>query len=136
MSPEASVLVRRVPAPEVGPVDLAGGVSPFEVFVEVHGEADSYTAPQLHHDLASALPVVGPHLVFELSGLTFCDFAGLDALVAAERGALAQRRSVRWSGEPARLAWLRSTFGGPNDPFEPAAVSVEGCARRPSHGQE
>lgn len=111
MSAKEMVLIRPSFAADDGASpDSSGHLVPFEVIFEVRGEADIASATGLRQELAWALSVAGPRLVFDVSGLTFCALAGLDALVAAENGALAQGRSVRWSGESRLLARMRSTW--------------------------
>jgi len=64
-----SVEVERIDAPSL-------------VLVRVPGELDFGTTPRLVEAL-NGLPTPGHHLVFDLSGLQFCDSSGLGALIAA-----------------------------------------------------
>lgn len=52
----------------------------------VGGEMDLRTAPGLHQQ-ATALIGDHPHLILDLSGVTFCDSSGLNALLRLRRHA-------------------------------------------------
>ncbi|MFJ8043335.1 STAS domain-containing protein [Kitasatospora sp. NPDC096147] len=58
------------------------------VVVVADGELDHHTAPRLIRTLTTLEPTAGLPLVLDLSGLSFCDSAGLSALVAAYRVAV------------------------------------------------
>jgi anti-sigma B factor antagonist len=56
-----------------------------DVVVEVSGELDILSAPQLHEGLAALIDEQGNHsIVIELSGLEFMDAAGLRVVVHAQ----------------------------------------------------
>jgi anti-sigma B factor antagonist len=65
------------------------------VVVEVHGEADVHTAPELRDRLISVLDSGHSSVVADLSWLSFIDSTGLGALVAARNHANATGASLR-----------------------------------------
>ena len=65
------------------------------VVVEVHGEADVHTAPELRDRLISVLDSGHSSVVADLSWLSFIDSTGLGALVAARNHANASGASLR-----------------------------------------
>ncbi|MFE9493396.1 STAS domain-containing protein [Streptomyces collinus] len=72
----------------------AGGITTLVVHeggtavVGVFGELDQFTGPELCPVLAECLDQRPVRLLLDLSGVSFCDAAGLTALVAARGGAL------------------------------------------------
>jgi anti-anti-sigma factor len=58
--------------------------SPPVAIIRVRGELDFGTTPRLAERLAG-LPAPGQSLIFDLSGLEFCDSSGLGALIAAHK---------------------------------------------------
>lgn len=56
--------------------------------IRIRGELDFGTTPRLVEKLAG-LPEPGQSLIFDLSGLDFCDSSGLGALIAAHKAARA-----------------------------------------------
>jgi anti-sigma B factor antagonist len=54
------------------------------------GEVDQATAPKLKTELLKAIARMSPHLVIDLSGVTFIDSAGLTVILAARQRARAQ----------------------------------------------
>jgi anti-sigma B factor antagonist len=65
---------------------LNGGASPPRV-VQVHGDIDLASAARLRDQLTELLHRHTPHLVIDLSEITFCDAGGLTALLATARRA-------------------------------------------------
>jgi anti-anti-sigma factor len=63
--------------------------SPRVALVRVHGDLDYASTPRLV-EAVSGLPRRGQHLIFDLTGLEFCDSSGLGALIAAYKAATAQ----------------------------------------------
>lgn len=76
----------------------------------VVGEADSSTADQLRAELVAALAARPPSVLVELSGLDFCDLAGLDALHDCARAAADAGVTLAFRGMSPQLAWLHRTF--------------------------
>ncbi|MBO2465080.1 STAS domain-containing protein [Actinomadura violacea] len=54
-------------------------------FIALSGELDIASAPSLRERLRVALIDAGPHVVIDLSGVTFCDVSGLALLIGARR---------------------------------------------------
>jgi anti-sigma B factor antagonist len=73
------------------------------VIVEVHGEADVHTAPELRDRLIGVLDSGHPSVVVDLSWLSFIDSTGLGALVAARNHANAAGASLRLVCKSERL---------------------------------
>lgn len=83
--------------------------TPPVVLVRVRGELDFGTTPRLV-DALHGLPKRGHHLVFDLSGLTFCDSSGLGALIAAYKVTTAGGGDVYLTGvAPTVLAAITVT---------------------------
>ncbi|WP_192809672.1 STAS domain-containing protein [Actinomadura rudentiformis] len=59
--------------------------SPGHLLITLRGELDIASTPGLRGPLYAALRDTGPHVVIDLSGVTFCDVAGLALLVGARR---------------------------------------------------
>lgn len=93
---------------------LDDDMEPEETVVELEGELDLNTAPQVEQDLMGEL-VPGRHLVVDLERLEFCDAAGLRVFLRVRRHAIAQgsrvrfvhaNRAVRRVMEVSELGWL------------------------------
>ena len=80
------------------------------LLLEVSGEADLSTAPELRDELAAALSRCPRSVALEVSHLTYCDLAGLDALndFCAEASRAGVPPVVR--GMSPRLAWMNARF--------------------------
>ena len=61
-----------------------------ESVVEVYGELDAYTTPQLRKALETTLERAAKRIVVGLGGTSFIDSTGLGAMVAASRRAAAR----------------------------------------------
>jgi anti-sigma B factor antagonist len=77
------------------------------VVVEVAGELDVATAPELERALAD----VGGDVTVDLSGATFADPSGLHVLLSARAGGCRLRVVRRGGGPVARLLALTGTDG-------------------------
>ncbi|MEO6700986.1 MAG: STAS domain-containing protein [Jatrophihabitantaceae bacterium] len=71
--------------------------------IEVRGEVDVHTAPELRDRLIQALDAGNSSLVVDLSWLSFIDSTGLGALVAARNHANALGASLRLVCKTERL---------------------------------
>jgi anti-sigma B factor antagonist len=71
--------------------------TPPVAIIRVQGELDFGTTPRLVEKL-TGLPEPGQSLIFELSGLEFCDSSGLGALIAAYKAAKAGGGRVHLAG--------------------------------------
>ena len=90
----------------------------------VTGEADLSTAQALREDLGAALTRRPCSVALEISGLTYCDLAGLDALndFCAEASVAGVPPVVQ--GMSPRLAWMQAMFPAPNGMPSPAGGSA------------
>ncbi|MDX6254735.1 MAG: hypothetical protein QOJ11_1069 [Frankiales bacterium] len=127
----------RPPDPEPGPL-LVHPVLEERLLTLLVGEADFSTAVGLHRQLVDAMAGWPYTVVIDVSGLTFCGLAGLDALREAELVGAAQGREVRVTGMSRQLAWLRRNFGqtgaglDPNQwPERPEVTSEAGSSPSP-----
>jgi anti-anti-sigma factor len=78
-------------------VDVEQVASPAVAVVRVRGELDFGTTPRLVEAIAD-LPAPGQQLVFDLSGLEFCDSSGLGALIAAHKVAAGRGSELYLTG--------------------------------------
>lgn len=81
-----------------------------EMVVWVFGEGDLLTAELLHDELAELITRSPGPCTVDLSGLSFCDLRGLDALQAAGLSARDAGVVVTWRGASRLLSWLCHTF--------------------------
>jgi anti-sigma B factor antagonist len=79
--------------------------------VLVTGELDVATVPVLAHFLRGLITRQGAHLVVDLTGLTFCDCAGLNALLDTHRRAEAAGGWLRLCSVTARTEMLLKITG-------------------------
>jgi len=63
--------------------------------VEIRGEIDIQSAPQLRDELLRVVRRQGPRLVLDLEGVTFLDCAGVNVLLATRRRARLEDGWVR-----------------------------------------
>lgn len=68
-------------------LDLSTRASADRAVVAVAGEVDLETASQLGDHALEALHTVSPHIVLDLSGVTFMDSTGLKVLLTIQRRA-------------------------------------------------
>jgi anti-anti-sigma factor len=70
------------------PADLQVGIRPgAPPVVEIRGEIDIQSAPQLRDELLRVVRRHGPRLVLDLEGVAFLDSAGVNVLLATRRRA-------------------------------------------------
>jgi len=78
------------------PADLRVGIRPgVPPVVEICGEIDMQSAPQLRDELLRVLRRYGPQLALDLAGVTFLDCAGVNVLLATRRRARLEEGWVR-----------------------------------------
>ena len=65
------------------------------VIVEICGEIDIQSAPELRDELLRVIRRCGPRLALDLAGVRFMDCAGLNVLLATRRRARLEQGSVR-----------------------------------------
>ena len=63
--------------------------------VEIRGEIDIQSAPELRDELLRVIRRCGPEPALDLAGVTFMDCAGLNVLLATRRRAQLEEGSVR-----------------------------------------
>ncbi|MFJ5546406.1 STAS domain-containing protein [Streptomyces sp. NPDC093225] len=80
-------------------LDVAVCARPERIVVRVAGELDFESGPYVT-DVTAALPLDGPALAVDLSGVTYMDSAGLDVLLALRRRAAAEGHRLHLIGVP------------------------------------
>jgi anti-sigma B factor antagonist len=78
--------------PEMALLDIS--IQPGPV-VTISGEIDILSAPQLRERLLSVIGRHGPQLALDLSGVTFIDCTGINALLSVRRRAELEGGSLR-----------------------------------------
>ena len=66
-----------------------------ELVIEICGEIDIQSAPELRDQLLRVIRRYGPRLALDLAGVRFMDCAGLNVLLATRRRARLEQGSVR-----------------------------------------
>jgi stage II sporulation protein AA (anti-sigma F factor antagonist) len=82
-----------------------------EPTVEVAGELDLESGPYLHEQLRAIMRAHGAHLAIDLTGVTFIDCSGVNALLASHRHARALGGSLRVAGASPCVRRLIGTTG-------------------------
>lgn len=108
--------------------------TPRGAVIELMGELDHRTAPEVR----AALPGVdlrpGQQLVLDLGGLTFCDSSGITVLIAARNHALAAGAFIALTAVPDRVGRIFRIVGLEQVfPTHPTAQDTE-AAWRPVAG--
>ena len=113
-----------------GSAGASGGVAPTgwlsvsprrngpQLVLVVLGEADLSTAGQLRDELLAAFAFTPASIVVDVSGLTFCGLAGLDALNDVVAAADAFCIPLELRGMSRQLSWMHRRF--PARPTAPA----------------
>jgi anti-sigma B factor antagonist len=79
--------------------------------VEIRGEIDIQSAPELRDELLQMIRRWGPEFALDLAGVTFMDCAGLNVLLATRRRAQLEEGSVRVIRASQRVLRLISLLG-------------------------
>jgi anti-anti-sigma factor len=79
--------------------------------ITLTGDLDVSSAPALRHRLDVALRDAGPHVVIDLSGVTFCDASGLALLTGARRGADPEGAAIVLAGPRPHMVRLLRVSG-------------------------
>lgn len=82
--------------------------------VRVFGEGDVATADLLRCGLSELLSSARGRCTVDLSGLSFCDLKGMDALRAAGLTAHLAGVTVSWRGLSPLLSWVCRLFPSPS----------------------
>lgn len=100
--------VRDLAEPAHLRVGIRPGVPPV---VEVCGEIDILSAPQLRDELLRVVSQHGPRLALDLRGVTFLDCAGVNVLLTTRRRARLEGGWVRVTRASARARQTISLLG-------------------------
>ena len=79
--------------------------------IEVTGDLDHYSAPEVRSLLPGLVIGRGRQLVVDLGGLTFCDSSGITVLLAARNHALASGGTIVLAAVPAMTSRILSIAG-------------------------
>ena len=79
--------------------------------VEIRGEIDIQSAPELRDELLRVIRRRGPELALDLAGVTFMDCAGLNVLLATRRRTRLEEGSVRIIRASPRVLRMISLLG-------------------------
>ncbi|RSN54002.1 anti-anti-sigma factor [Streptomyces sp. WAC 04229] len=79
--------------------------------IELAGELDHHTAPQVRDALDALSLRTGQQLVIDLGALTFCDSTGITMLIAARNHALAGEASIVLVAVPTRVSRILRVVG-------------------------
>ncbi|MBB5938950.1 STAS domain-containing protein [Streptomyces zagrosensis] len=79
--------------------------------IELVGELDHHTAPEIRAALPALSLNPGQQLVLDLGTLTFCDSTGITVLIAARNHALAAEASIVLAAVPDRVSRIFRIVG-------------------------
>ncbi|MGK5450506.1 STAS domain-containing protein [Streptomyces radiopugnans] len=79
--------------------------------LRVGGEIDIQTAPALRKEALDVIAQGHPHLILDLTGVTFCDSSGFNALIGIMRCAVAANGSLTLAAVPDRLSRMLDLTG-------------------------
>ncbi|MFB6677988.1 STAS domain-containing protein [Streptomyces sp. NPDC056390] len=101
--------------------------------IELAGELDHDSAPEIR-DLLPNLPIrYGQQLVVDLGGLTLCDSSGITALIAARNIALAAHSTIVLAAVPDLVSRILSIVGLDQVfPTRPTAQAAEAAWTPPT----
>ncbi|MFE6961555.1 STAS domain-containing protein [Streptomyces sp. NPDC057696] len=101
--------------------------------IELAGELDPDSAPEIR-DLLSDLPIrYGQQLVVDLGGLTLCDSSGITVLIAARNIALAAHSTIVLAAVPDLVSRILSIVGLDQVfPTRPTAQAAEAAWTPPT----
>ncbi|MFF3974138.1 STAS domain-containing protein [Streptomyces rubiginosohelvolus] len=79
--------------------------------LEITGDLDHDTAPDLRKAVDGLTVAAGKRLVLDLRGLSFCDSSGISALLSARSRAIAQGGGIALAAVPANTARILGIVG-------------------------
>lgn len=79
--------------------------------LRIGGEIDVQTAPALRKKALDVIAQGHPHLILDLTGVTFCDSSGFNALIGIMRCAAAVHGSLTLAAAPDRLLRILDLTG-------------------------
>ncbi|MBL1288704.1 STAS domain-containing protein [Streptomyces sp. NPDC057067] len=85
--------------------------TPAGAVVELAGDLDHRTAPEVRAALPRLGIRPGQQLVLDLTGITFCDSSGITALIAARNYALAAEATIALAAVPDRVSRIFRIVG-------------------------
>ncbi|MFD5142095.1 STAS domain-containing protein [Streptomyces sp. NPDC058401] len=98
--------------------------------IELVGELDHHTAPDVSATLARLDLGTGRLLVLDLGGLTFCDSSGITVIIAARNRALAAHAGIALAAVPERVSRIFRIVGLQQVfPTHPTAQDAEAAWR-------
>jgi anti-anti-sigma factor len=92
-------------------VELSTLHRPAHILVRLRGEIDIATAPGLRERLLELLRPGTGLVILDVSGISFCDAAGLEVLVSSHRRAMALGITLRLTSVPPRMTRLMRLHG-------------------------
>ncbi|KUH39029.1 MULTISPECIES: STAS domain-containing protein [Streptomyces] len=100
--------------------------------LHVRGEIDIHTAPALRTGALDVIARGHPHLILDLTGVTFCDSSGFNALIGVMRCTMAANGSLTLAAVPDRLSRMLDLTGlstvMPSYPSTEAAMNARPTA--------
>lgn len=90
---------------------LTTRTTPAGPVIELTGDLDHHTTPQVRAELPTLSLNPGQQLVFDLGALTFCDSTGLTVLITARNHALAANASIVLAAVPDRVSRIFRIVG-------------------------
>ncbi|MGW1727825.1 STAS domain-containing protein [Streptomyces sp. NPDC002306] len=101
--------------------------------IEMAGELDHHTAPEIRALLPGLAIARGQQLVVDLGGLTFCDSSGITALIAARNHALGAQAAIALAAVPAAVRRVFAVVGLDQVfPVHPTAEAAEAAWTPPA----
>jgi anti-anti-sigma factor len=79
--------------------------------IELTGELDNDSAPDVRTLLPRLTLQAGQQLVIDLTGITFCDSSGMTVLIAARNHALAAQADIALAAVPDRVSRMLHIVG-------------------------
>ncbi|MFI1722426.1 STAS domain-containing protein [Streptomyces sp. NPDC020489] len=79
--------------------------------LEIAGDLDHATAPELRRVMAGLTLTTGQLLVMDLAGLTFCDSSGISTLLMARNQAIEENGDIALAAVPANTARILRIVG-------------------------
>ncbi|GAX58131.1 STAS domain-containing protein [Streptomyces olivochromogenes] len=105
--------------------------------IELSGELDNDSAPDVRTLLPRLTLLAGQQLVIDLTGITFCDSSGITVLIAARNHALAAQASIALAAIPGRVSRMLHIVGLDQVfPTHPTAQAAEAAWTPPTPTSE
>jgi anti-sigma B factor antagonist len=86
-------------------------MTPSGPVIELAGDLDHHSAPEVRDLLPTLAIEPGRQLVVDLGAVTFCDSSGITVLLAARHHALAARATIALAAVPARVSRIFGIAG-------------------------